>query len=235
MKDDHPTEMIPALSLGCLDTEERKRVELHLAGCEKCRSELSAYHSVAGKLIYGAMPATPSPGLKKRLLNRISEKPATYKWFEKLLEKWPRFVPAAALTSFILFLTLGTTTFYLVRSDRRLELLSPDGIHLVVLRGTAEVPEAVGTLVITDGQDGLFLVTALPHLDSTSQYQLWLIKDGRRTSGGVFSVSSEGQARIQISASRPLNSFDAFGVTIEPFGGSPGPTGKKVLGGQLKL
>ncbi len=235
MKDDHPTEIIPAFSLGCLDPEERERVELHLAGCEKCSSELSAYQSVAGKLAYGAVPATPSTGLKKRLMDGVYEKPVTYKWFEKLLEKWPRFVPAMALTSFVLFLALGITTFYLVRSDQRLDLLSPSSIQLVVLRGTTEAPEAVGTLIIKDGQHGIFVANALPNLASTSQYQLWLIKDGQRTNGGVFSVSSEGQARMQVLASHPLHFFDAFGVTIEPFGGSPGPTGKKVLGGRLVM
>ncbi|RJQ80137.1 MAG: anti-sigma factor [Desulfobacteraceae bacterium] len=30
---------------------------------------------------------------------------------------------------------------------------------------------------------------------------------------------------------RPLNSYRTFGITIEPRGGSPGPTGSKVLGG----
>ena len=235
MKDDHPTELIPAFSLGCLDTDERERVEHHLAACSKCRAELSAYQSVAGNLIHGAVPAIPSSGLKKRLLDRVSEKPATYKWFEKLLERWPRFVPAAALTSFILFLAFGVTTFFFLRSDQPPGPLHPDSIHLVVLRGTAEAPEAVGTLIIQDGQHGIFVANALPNLASTSQYQLWLIKDGHRTNGGVFSVSSEGQARMPVLTSRPLHSFEAFGVTIEPFGGSPGPTGKKVLGGRLLL
>ena len=68
-------------------------------------------------------------------------------------------------------------------------------------------------------------------LDDAQQYQLWLIRDGERTSGGVFSVSQSGYTAMQVYSREPLASFDAFGITIEPYGGSPGPTGDKVLGG----
>jgi anti-sigma-K factor RskA len=33
-----------------------------------------------------------------------------------------------------------------------------------------------------------------------------------------------------VSADQPLGSFQSFGITIEPFGGSPQPTGEKILG-----
>jgi anti-sigma-K factor RskA len=62
---------------------------------------------------------------------------------------------------------------------------------------------------------------------------LWLIQDGQRTSGGVFSVSDEGYGSLWISSPEPLATYSAFGITIEPAGGSPGPTGDKVLGSPL--
>lgn len=65
-------------------------------------------------------------------------------------------------------------------------------------------------------------MNALPSLVQTSRYQLWLFKDGHRTNGGVFSVSSQGQARIVVSAPRSPLSLDAFGVTIEPSRWQPG-------------
>jgi anti-sigma-K factor RskA len=77
------------------------------------------------------------------------------------------------------------------------------------------------------------VVDSLPVLDVTHQYQLWLIKDGKRTSGGVFSVSQAGYGALAISSPQPLKEFAAFGITIEPAGGSPGPTGDKVMGGSL--
>ena len=72
---------------------------------------------------------------------------------------------------------------------------------------------------------------ALLELDPQHQYQLWLIQDEVRTSGAVFSVSDKGYGSVQISSAEPLGSYSTCGVSIEPSGGSPGPTGKKVLGG----
>jgi anti-sigma-K factor RskA len=77
------------------------------------------------------------------------------------------------------------------------------------------------------------VVDHLGALSPEQQYQLWLIQDGKRTSGGVFSVSSEGYASLVIASPLPLDAYSAFGVTIEPQGGSPAPTGEKVLGGNL--
>ena len=39
---------------------------------------------------------------------------------------------------------------------------------------------------------GVLAVTGLHGLDRGHQYQLWLIKDGQRRSGGVFSPDAEG-------------------------------------------
>ena len=76
-------------------------------------------------------------------------------------------------------------------------------------------------------------ITNLPPLTTEQQYQLWLIHDGQQDSGAVFSVDDEGWAEVTIDAQRPLTSYGAFGITIEPAGGSPGPTGQRVLGFNL--
>jgi anti-sigma-K factor RskA len=70
-------------------------------------------------------------------------------------------------------------------------------------------------------------------LGSDQQYQLWLVLDDERTSGGVFSVDYYGYGAMVIHAPRPLNEYTSFGVTVEPAGGSPAPTGEKVLGGEF--
>jgi anti-sigma-K factor RskA len=62
---------------------------------------------------------------------------------------------------------------------------------------------------------------------------LWLINEGKRTSGGVFSVMDNGYGVLIVNSSKPLSTYQNFGITIEPFGGSSGPTGDKVLGGKI--
>jgi anti-sigma-K factor RskA len=88
-----------------------------------------------------------------------------------------------------------------------------------------------------DGYDSnSFMVVTynLPALPSGKTYQLWLIDpNGNRTSGGTFTVDSAGSGWLMGRSPVPLNQYKAVGVTVEPWGGSPGPTGAKMLGGNL--
>ncbi len=120
------------------------------------------------------------------------------------------------------------------QSNRHEPATAPESMQVVAMAGTEVAPDAEGTLVISgDGEYGTLVVDGLPALDQAHQYQLWLIRDGQRTSGGVFSVNEEGYGALLISSEAPLSSYPSFGITVEPAGGSPGPTGDKVLGGSL--
>ena len=102
----------------------------------------------------------------------------------------------------------------------------------IELQGTDYKPDAAGMLVMSkDGEYGVLVVDGLPQLDKSEQYQLWLILDGARSNGGVFSVNEEGYGSLLVASAKPLSEYSAFGITVEPRGGSPGPTGVKVLGG----
>ncbi len=111
---------------------------------------------------------------------------------------------------------------------------SPDQLQVIQLSGTEFVPAATGMIVVSvDGQHGALVVDRLPVLDEAHEYQLWLIRDGERDSGAVFSVDEDGYATKYVSSPEPLDGYTSFGITIEPAGGSPGPTGEKVLGGEF--
>jgi anti-sigma-K factor RskA len=87
-----------------------------------------------------------------------------------------------------------------------------------------------GVLLIREGEPtGTLIVHGLPWLEPERQYQLWLVNDDGRVSGAVFSVEAEGFTSVEVSAPEPLPSYYRFGITIEPAGGSPGPTGDGVL------
>lgn len=112
--------------------------------------------------------------------------------------------------------------------------VAQDALRLVRMQGTKTAPQARGYLMVFRNETyGTLVVENAPVLKPGLQYQLWLIRDGKRTNGGVFSVNEKGYGTLQISADQPLESFPNFGVTIEPAGGSPGPTGDRVLGGGL--
>jgi anti-sigma-K factor RskA len=88
-------------------------------------------------------------------------------------------------------------------------------------------------LISADGEDGALIVDGLPTLEEGQTYQLWLIRDGERISGAVFSTDENDYGGTRIRAPRSLLDYSAVGITVEPEGGSPQPTGTQVLGGPL--
>ncbi len=107
-------------------------------------------------------------------------------------------------------------------------------LRVINLAGTSNAPQATGVIIMSkNGEQGTLVVDRLPALDPKHQYQLWLNKPGERDSGGVFSVDDAGYASLWVWSRDPLAEYTSFGITVEPAGGSPGPTGQKVLGGSL--
>jgi anti-sigma-K factor RskA len=240
----HILEIIPAYALGSLETQEAESARRHLAGCVLCQAELSAYDGVVDVLALAAPDFEPSPALKGRLMERISPAPAgegqrteviTAKqsgpsWWQQMigalqsLANGPLWRPVALL--FVIALVVGN-----VFQWQQANQADPNEWRRIRLIGSEVAPEATGIIYISsDGRNGTVIVDQLPALASEQQYQLWLIKDGQRASGAVFSVDGDGYRGLQIESSQPLQDYTAFGITIEPAGGSPGPTGERVLG-----
>ncbi len=76
-------------------------------------------------------------------------------------------------------------------------------------------------------------VRDFPECEAGMKYQLWLTKDGKRTSGGLFSVDASGMGLLVLSLDYPFDLYDVIGITPEPAGGSPGPTSPPVVRGKI--
>ena len=253
----HVSELIPAYVLDCLEADEARRVAEHLVECELCRAELRSYQEVTRQLAFALPQVEPPKALKAVLLKRLPVVPGKLKIAEGRAPWWRRIVrpavqppaergtagqrgwfsslaPAWAIAGLVVILFLGASNVLLWQQMRDLRASQPAPLKVVALTGSQVAPTASGLIVISkDGRHGTLVVDELPALDEARQYQLWLIRDGRRTSGAVFSVSPDGYSSTWVSSPRPLIDYSSFGVTIEPKGGSPGPTGDKVLGGDL--
>lgn len=234
---EHAFDLLAAYALECLDEAEEMQVAEHLATCELCRAELHAYQEVVDQLPLAMTASAPPAALKDRLMQRVRESkvsadpaPAT-SWLSRLLGGK---ILQLGFASLVLILMLGASNLLLWQRLNRLESASQDSLRTILLTGTDFSPRATGLLVMSvDGEHGTLVVDRLPVLDDAHQYQLWLTQDGMRDDGGVFSVDSYGYAAYWVHTDKPLASYTSFGITIEPSGGSPGPTGDKVLGGDL--
>jgi anti-sigma-K factor RskA len=234
----HLIGLIPAYALDCLDEDETAQVAEHLKGCQECQLELCAYQAVVDQLPLAVPQAEPSPRVKTMLLRRVGlgspveKQPSAWVRLTNSI-KAPTPIWRFAGVALVLVLLLSNVALW-----RQVNWLRSNpgstALRVVNLDGTQFSPGATGMIVISqNGEYGTLVVDHLPALNSEQEYQLWLVKDENRTNGGTFSVSPEGYASLVIAAPHSLDDYEAFGVTIEPAGGSAGPTGEKVLGGNL--
>jgi anti-sigma-K factor RskA len=236
MSDEHVLDSLPAYAVGSLDADEMQRVEAHLSGCWVCRDESASLRTVANELAYSAPLSAPSPQLKERLMQRVqTARPKQHilqapkrSWLERLLPAW------GVASLFLLIVLAGSNLLLWQRLDQMEVGRTSEGMRAVPLTASVAGSTATGFVLISaDGQDGALIVDGLPPLEEGQQYQLWLIRDGQRTSGAVFSTDENNYGGTRIRAPLSLLEYSAVGITIEPEGGSPQPTGTKVLGGAL--
>lgn len=233
MIEQHVLDLLPGYALDCLDVEEEMQVAEHLAVCSTCRQKLESYRKLVDEMPGAMAESEPPPALRDRILQRAREGNLPNLVSHSKPSSW-RLLPAWSLLSLVVVLLLGASNLILWSRLNALERRTQNQLQAVRLMGTPYTPDATGLLVISlDGTHGTLVVDQLPVLEETRQYQLWLIRDGQRTSGGVFSVDDRGYKSLYVKSPELLVSYTGFGVTIEPAGGSTGPTGERVLGGDL--
>ena len=238
---DHVTDSLPAYVLGALDEKERRQVSNHLEHCQLCQAELASLQQVADELPLAISTVDPPLELKDRLMQSIHQR-TVERQLEPLPVNQPTFLqrvfalfrhPLPALgVALILILVVGNLLLW-----RQLNLATQRAstpMRVLALANTQDSSQATGTLVMDSaGKYGTLVVDNLATLDPTSQYQVWLIKAGVRSSAGVFSVNQDGYASLELLAPIPLIQYDAIGISIEPAGGSQMPTGASVFHADL--
>lgn len=237
MSDDaHVLDLLPALALGSLDADDVQRVEGHLSSCLICRRESAAFEIVAAQLAYAVPPVEPPPDLRNRLMDRVHSlrpqprplqaRPSRPRW---------RLLPAWGWAGLFLILALAAFNLLLWQRVNNMDYFTTAaGLRAVPLSPADTTSNATGfVLVSADGEDGALVVDGLPPLAESQQYQLWLLRDGEKISGAVFSTDEHSYGGTRVRAPRSLLEYSGVEITIEPEGGSPQPTGVQVLGGSL--
>jgi anti-sigma-K factor RskA len=231
-------ENIPAYSLGALDADEAAGLEAHLRTCESCSAELASYGGITDALLLAA-PALPPPasvrrGLQEKLPSRqkrTSRRPAGNRL------AW------ALGAAVVLLLALNVYAISQLRAIQRQQAQVSDQITtaqsaLAMLAYprteniSIEAGPVAGRLLLDKEQNaGVLVLWDVPALPADQTYQMWLIApDGERTSAGVFRPESALTfATIWLAPGQDLSGFTGLGVTVEPVGGSPQPTGPRLF------
>jgi anti-sigma-K factor RskA len=241
----HVETELAAYALGALDRAEQEQVRAHLAACAKCAASLAEYQRVADGLLHILPPQPPPPALRDRVRRAVLRAAP-----RSSRRGWETVYPllTGLLTVAVLFLSVTAWQIRdsMLQQERDLATLQADiaarsrvdGVALALLsypdRRVAMVygEQAYGT-VVYEPRIPLVILNAwgLPDLEPGQVFQSWLIQpDGDRVSGGVFLIDSGAPfTRVLLESSEPISSFTGVGVTIEPAGGSPAPTGPNVL------
>ena len=247
--------MAATFALGAQPPEERVAYLAHLELCEICRQLAGQFQATADLLPGSLEEQAGSPSLKGRIMaeaaadlprqNRRALEPLRR---ERLSRQWPwpgwiSPRPAAVMAILILaIVSLATWNVILWdqgnqqdqklgEQDRILSAIA-SGARISLLAGTEAAPQASATLIQEPGVGSAFLlVSGLPTLPEGQEYQVWKITGQGPASAGIFSSTDSVEQLVILPAD--FFGADAVGVSIEPQGGSPQPTGAIVLLGNF--
>ena len=103
------------------------------------------------------------------------------------------------------------------------EVLRDDEFHPVALAGTKTAPAAHARVFFNVATHKVYVdVRSLPALPADKQYQLWALDKGKPIDAGVLTVATASGEGLQHM--KDIASAQTFAMTVEPLGGSAGPT-----------
>jgi anti-sigma-K factor RskA len=239
--------LLAAYALDSLEGEERAQVDAHLPACPDCRARLAEYRAVADGLLMAVPAAAPPARLRQGLVDRIGKstdpKSAPAERRARRSSPWSFAFGLGLAAMLLVNLVLLQQVIGLRQDQARLQQeLGTGQIAQAIAAYPAaqsvliEGKDAYGTLVYDPDRPVAAMYTwGLQPLPSGQTYQVWLrTTSGDRVSGGTFDSSgSKAFTLVVIRAPDPLQTYSGFGVTIEPEGGSPAPSGPNVLGGSF--
>jgi anti-sigma-K factor RskA len=237
-------QQLAAYALEALEPAEWRIVDTHLAQCDKCRSALAEYQIISEGIALSTPVIEPSARLRARLIAALgaqSGDPAPTSRTAGLPWRWGAGLAVGLMLVVNGYLALQTRGLARQQKELTAQLQADQvalGLAAYPTRKTAVVQgdEGYGALVYEPYLEvSILYAWDLEPLESDYTYQAWLIKpDGTRVSAGLFQATAD-QAFVQlvIHAPGPLHDYVGFGVTIEPQGGSPAPTGPRIMGTDL--
>jgi anti-sigma-K factor RskA len=228
-----------AYVLDAVDDIERAAFTRHLAECESCRTEVDEMREATARLADSTW-SVPSPRLRTDVMAAIARTrqvapgaPAPAEREAGAVSRWRRFT-AGAVAAGILAAGAGAATWAVqeqrvrdsealvaiaAAKERRTQqiLAAPDvQVRTTFLRDGGRV-----TVVMSPGhRAGVVMLAADAPPPPGKVFQMWTINAAGVTNAGVMPAGASSS--VQIIDGLPGN--DAFGVTVEPVGGSATPT-----------
>lgn len=226
-------DLLAAVALGAADPTETARVETHAARCAICREELEALRAGASVLAVDVPQHVPSPALRESLMSTVRAEaaqraaeaeaqatpaPAPRAPARRPWRRWLTPGPAIAVACTALVLLVGLTVMLTHDSGSP----APD-VATVAITGTSDAPGVTGRMVYVPDEDTAIVnLSHLPPLPADEAYQLWILRDGRATSAGLFEQTGPAEGRRVATG---VAGADGLAVTAQPRSNRTTPEG----------
>lgn len=222
MERDEIHDLTAAYALDALAPEEEQAFEEHLRHCAACRDEVAQLRETAADLATTAPAAAPPPALRERLLEQVRAERGNV---VPLRPRWAIPAAAAAAVAACAAVAFGIWAATLDGSlhDRTSALRQRDRLVAVLADPAARrLPLGGGGAVVVTASGRAVLLTRLPAAPAGKRYEAWVLAGGPARPAGLF----RGGAGSAFLLAAPVRAGARVGVTLEPFGGSPRPTGR---------
>ncbi|MFY0544349.1 anti-sigma factor domain-containing protein [Brevibacillus sp. H7] len=232
-------DLIAAYVVGETTPEETELLQKHIAACPSCRKEAESLRQSWQMIPFQLEEVEPPADLKAEVMRGIFEAEQSKERPGATRSRKSWFQPSYKLASAALLLLLAGTLWQNFELRQRLSLAeAQSAVPAAVVReyslkpADTAVASAKGMVWLYE-QGGrktlVFRLEGLPATRGTEAYQVWLIRDGQRSSAGVFRVDSRGNGVLTCELSEQTASFQAIGITLEPDANGVQPRGKRML------
>ena len=230
-------DLIPAYTLEALEPDEKLQVEALLKTDAEAQQILAEYQDITNNLIL-ATPARRAPAhlqddLRKRLAaNRpLQATPSPTintlpkRGQRRLTNIWLPLLAAAAIITLIFGVRSLLNRNHNPAEDLYNQIIAMPGYKTMPIPG-ADGTTPIGEMVASpDGSQAVIRMTRMPALQPDHKFQLWLIDDSGAHSGGLFDFTQpDSTYYVVVPLAKNVLDYKAFGVSVEPSGGSPAPS-----------
>ncbi|MFJ7851238.1 anti-sigma factor domain-containing protein [Peribacillus frigoritolerans] len=225
---------------GELGEKEKKAFTEHLMHCSECTREYEQMTEAWNSLKWDFEEMEPSSSLKSEVMDFVfetddevpvrREKNWSSFFFKQFTPVTSGFLLAALVLAFVLLYSNIQLKKELAAINLPMEVKT--SLSLQPADKTAVNMSTDGAAyILQQGEERRLIVQIqnLPSLQKSEVYQVWLLKDGKRTNAGTFKPDEAGTGSLTYKLS--INDkFNQIGITREPDANSTKPRGEKIVG-----
>jgi predicted anti-sigma-YlaC factor YlaD len=213
-------ELTAAYALDALEPEDARVYEVHLARCERCRTDLTSLSETAAALAYATEAPKPAPELRTRILQQARNERANV---VPLRPRWAAPLATVAAVAACAAIGLGIWAAALSgKLDRRDQALArQERVAQILSRSDARtIPFSQGTLVVARTGEAALVLKNLERAGPGRTYEAWVADGGAPKPAGLF----DGGDIVAVPLEQPVRQGATVMVTEERAGGVEAPT-----------